>query len=66
MKTFFFMVLLVLLNACSDGGESTHGTADSEHVWSEKVNTIDKAVGVQDILDEAGDMQRENIERQSQ
>ena len=66
MKTYYFIALSVLLNACSDGGDSARGTADGEHVWSSQVNTIDKAKGVEDILGAAGDRQREEIEQQSQ
>ena len=66
MKTVFFSVLLMLLTACSDDGDSPGGTASGEHVWSSQVNTIDKARGVEDILGEASNRQREDIEQQSQ
>ena len=66
MKTVFISVLLMLLTACSDGGDSPRGTASGEHVWSSQVNTIDKARGVEDILGEASNQQREDIEQQSQ
>jgi hypothetical protein len=66
MKKIILIVLMMLLNACSGGGDSTAGTADGEHVWSEQVNTIDKAKGVEDILGEAGVRQREVIDQQTQ
>lgn len=66
MKKYFFIPLILLLGACSDGGDTTSGTAEREHVWSEQVNTIDKAKGVEDILGDANDRQREDIDRQSQ
>ena len=65
MKTSVFLVLVVLLNGCSDRGDDESGTAVEEHVWSGQVNTIDKARGVEDILGEAGNRQREDIEQQS-
>ena len=66
MKKIIFIALMMLLNACSGGGDSTAGTADGEHVWSGQVNTIDKAKGVEDILGEAGVRQREGIDQQTQ
>ena len=66
MRTNIFIALLMLLTACSDGGDSPGGTASDEHVWSSQVNTIDKARGVEDILGEASNRQREDIEQQSQ
>jgi len=66
MNIYIFIPLVLLLTACSDGGDATRGTDDGEHVWSEQVNTIDKARGVEDILGGANDKQREDIDRQSQ
>jgi len=66
MRTLFFITLLMLLTACSDGGDSPRGTESGEHVWSSQVNTIDKARGVEDILGGASNRQREDIEQQSQ
>ena len=66
MKKIIFIALMMLLNACSGGGDSTAGTEDGEHVWSGQVNTIDKAKGVEDILGEAGVRQREGIDQQTQ
>jgi hypothetical protein len=66
MKMYVFIPLIMLLVACSDGGDATDGTDNSEHVWSSQVNTIDKAKGVEDILGESNDRQREDIDRQSQ
>ena len=66
MKIYIFIPLVLLLTSCSDGGDATRGTDDGEHVWSEQVNTIDKARGVEDILGAATDKQRDEIDRQSQ
>lgn len=66
MKMYIFIPLIMLLTACSDGGDATRGTDNGEHVWSDQVNTIDKAKGVEDILGESNDRQREDIDRQSQ
>ena len=66
MKIYYFIPFVLFLTACSDGGDSTPDTGAGEHVWSEQVNTIDKARGVEDILGEANDKQREDIDRQSQ
>ena len=66
MKIYIFIPLVLLLTACSGGGDAARGTDDGEHVWSDQVNTIDKAKGVEDILGEANDKQREDIDRQSQ
>ena len=66
MKIYIFIPLVLLLTACSDGGDTARGADDGEHVWSEQVNTIDKARGVEDILGGANDKQREDIDRQSQ
>jgi len=66
MKIYIFIPLVLLLAACSDGGDAARGTDDGEHVWSDQVNTIDKAKAVEDILGEANDKQREDIDRQSQ
>jgi hypothetical protein len=64
MKMYSIIPLILLLAACTDGGDAAHD--DGDHVWSEQVNTIDKARGVEDILGEANDTQREDIDRQTQ
>lgn len=65
MKTSVFMVLVVLLNACSDHRNAEPDSAVEEHVWSDQVNTIDKARNVEDVLGEASNRQLEDIEQQS-
>jgi hypothetical protein len=66
MKKYSFVCLLLLLAGCNGGGGAADGTENSEHVWSEQVNTIDRAEGVEDILGEANARQRQRIDEQMQ
>ena len=62
MKTSFICGVLLLLCACSSGGESESG----DHVWKEQTDMIDKAQGVEDLLGDADAQQRQRIEEQTQ
>jgi len=66
MKTFILVCTLLLLGACDGGGDAGGGAENSEHVWSEQVNTIDRAEGVEDILGAASTRQRQQIDEQMQ
>jgi hypothetical protein len=66
MKRYSFVCLVLFLGGCSGGGEADNGTESTEHVWSEQVNTIDKAENVQNILDDASVRQRQKIDEQMQ
>jgi hypothetical protein len=63
MKMIFCCGVLLLVGACSGGGESE---SEGEHVWKEQTDMIDKAQGVQDLLGEADARQRQRIEEQVQ
>jgi hypothetical protein len=56
------MCAVLLLSACGSGGESE----DTGHVWKQQTDMIDKARGVEDILDSADAQQRQRIEEQAQ
>lgn len=66
MKKYVFVCLLLFLGGCTGGGEADGGTASGEHVWSEQVNTIDKAENVQNILDDTSARHRQQIDEQMQ
>ena len=62
MKTSFWCGVLLLMCACSGGGESE----GDGHVWKEQTDMIDKAQGVEDLLGAADARQRQRIEEQTQ
>jgi len=66
MKKYLFACLLLPLAACSGGGETADGTDNGEHVWTEQVNTINKAEGVEDIVGAASERRRREIDEQMQ
>lgn len=75
MKTFILVCTLLLLGACDGGGDSGDagdtgdagdGAETREHVWSEQVNTINRARGVEDVLGAASARQRQQIDEQMQ
>ena len=66
MKRYSFACLVLLLGGCTGGGETDDGTESTDHVWSEQINTINKAEDVEDILGEASERQRQQIDEQAQ
>ena len=66
MKYYSFICLLLLLGGCTGGGGASDDAENREHVWSDQVNTIKKAEDVETILDEAGALQRQQIDEQAQ
>jgi len=66
MKKYTLVCLMLLLGACNGGGDAGDGTENREHVWSEQVNTINKAENVEDILGDASARQRQQIDEQMQ
>ena len=72
MKTFILVCTLLFLGACDGGGDAGDagdaggGAETREHVWSEQVNTINRARGVEDVLGVANERQRQQIDEQMQ
>ena len=66
MKIFLLVCTLLFLGACDGSGGAGSGAENSEHVWSEQVNTINRAEGVEDILGTASTRQRQQIDEQMQ
>ena len=66
MKKYTLVCLVLFLGACNGGGDAGDGTENREHVWSEQVNTINKAEDVEDILGDASARQRQQIDEQMQ
>ena len=66
MRKYSLVCLILLLAACTGGGETADGTGNGEHVWTEQVNTINRAKGVEDILDAASVRRRQEIDEQMQ
>jgi hypothetical protein len=66
MKRYTHVSLLLLLGGCNGGGDAANETENREHVWSEQVNTINRAKNVEDILGEASARQRQQIDEQMQ
>lgn len=61
MRNFIFLLLLLLLIACSDDSiDQTRSSGD--HVWKEQTDTMNRAREVEGILDEAAQAQRKVIE----
>ena len=66
MRILLLVCLMSLLAACTGGGETADGTGNGEHVWTEQVNTINRAEEVEDILDAASARRRQEIDEQMQ
>ena len=66
MKRYTLVTLLLLLGGCDGGGDAADATANSEHVWSGQVNTINRAAGLEDVLGNASARQRQQIDEQMQ
>jgi hypothetical protein len=66
MKNCLFVCLLLLLGGCTGGGGADDDTENTEHVWSDQVNTINRAEDVETLLDDASTRQRRQIDEQMQ
>jgi hypothetical protein len=56
----------LLLGGCTGGGGADDDTENTEHVWSDQVNTINRAEDVETLLDDASTRQRRQIDEQMQ
>ncbi len=59
MRYGLVIIMAVLLAACSDPKEDGH-------VWKEQTDMIDKAKGVEDILNKSNQQQRQQIDEVTQ
>lgn len=59
---YWLMCAVLLLSACGSGSESE----DTGHVWKQQTDMIDKAKGVEGMLESADAQQRQRIEEQAQ
>ena len=70
MRKYSLLCLMLLLAACTGGGETADGTGtgtgNGEHVWTEQVNTLNRAKGVEDVLGAASARRRQEIDEQMQ
>ena len=66
MRKYLLVCLLLPLAACTGGGEAADGTGNREHVWTEQVNTINRAEDVEAMLGAASAWQRQKIDEQMQ
>jgi len=71
MHRILFMIFtlaatLTLASACSDGQpeivETGAAPEKKDHVWKEQTDTLDRARGVQDTLDQASKDRRKQLE----
>jgi len=65
MKHFTFLLLSILLLACSDDSPDQK-KASGDHVWKDQTDTMDRAREVEGILDDAAQEQRKIIEETTQ
>jgi len=62
MRCWHMCGVLLLLNACSGSDEAEN----RGHVWKPQTEMIDKAQGVEGLLENADALQRQRIEQQAQ
>jgi hypothetical protein len=62
MKLLPVLFPLFILTACSDGSTDK---VDKDHVWKDQTDMIDKAKGVESLLNDAADLQKQKIEEQT-
>ncbi len=61
MRYGLVIIMVALLVACS-GRDDT----DKGHVWKEQTDMLDKAKGVEDMLDKSSQQQRQQIDEVAQ
>jgi len=59
MRVGLIVIIMALLVACSDD-------AEKGHVWKDQTDMMDKAKGVEDLLNKSNQQQREQIDEVAQ
>ena len=64
---FIFLLPFLLIGGCSSGEDNTTPEQSSkEHVFSDQTRALEKAKGVEQMIQGGADRQRQMIEEQSQ
>ena len=64
---FILFIPFILIGGCSSGeDETTQKQSSKEHVFSDQTRALEKAKGVEQVLQSGADKQRQAIEEQSQ
>jgi len=63
MKGVFLTILCGLLLSCSDTDKSQK--AETDHVWKEQVEVLDKAKAVEQMLQDSAALQQQKINEQT-
>lgn len=64
MSRLFLILPLLFIGGCSDGDAVRSNKADTDHVWKEQTDTIDRAKGVEQMILDSAEQQRRAIEGQ--
>ena len=63
----FWLSSLFMLGGCSsDEDKSTQEHTDTDHVWKAQTQALDKAKGVEQIIQSSAEQHNQTIEEQSQ
>ena len=64
MKTLLFLLVAVFITACSDSDHTQK--VEQDHVWKEQTDMINKAKGVEQMLQDAAELQQQRVNEQTQ
>jgi uncharacterized protein YcfL len=63
---FILFIAFLLIGGCSSGeGTTTPEQSSKEHVFSDQTRALEKAKGVEQVIQSGADRQRQAIEEQS-
>ena len=63
INIFIISLLVLFITACSDDKTDK---VQGDHVWKEQVEMIEKAKNVENMLQDAADLQQQRINQQTQ
>jgi len=64
MKLLGLVILCMFVVACSDSDKPQK--VEQDHIWKEQTDMIDKAKGVEQLLNDAASQQRQLIDEKTQ